>query len=154
MNSEQVMFSPKSMDDIVYNQSVTAQRFSMILLAVFAAVALMLASVGIYGVVSYIVGQRTQEIGIRIALGARPVQVMRWIMSEGARMALVGVAFGLAAALALTRLMASLLYGVSTTDPLTFAGVAILLMGVALAACYIPAWRAMRVDPIVALRHD
>jgi predicted permease len=154
MNSEQVMFEPKSMDDIVYNQSVMAQRFSMILLAVFAAVALMLASVGIYGVVSYIVGQRTQEIGIRIALGARPVQVMRWIMREGARMALIGVAFGLAAALALTRLMASLLYGVSTTDPLTFAGVAILLMGVALVACYVPAWRAMRVDPIVALRHE
>jgi predicted permease len=154
MNSEQVMFEPKSMDDIVYNQSVMAQRFSMILLAVFAAVALMLASVGIYGVVSYIVGQRTQEIGIRIALGARPVQVMRWIMSEGARMALIGVAFGLAAALALTRLMASLLYGVSTTDPLTFFGVAILLMGVALVACYVPAWRAMRVDPIVALRHE
>jgi predicted permease len=154
MNSEQVMFSPRSMDDIVYNQSVMAQRFSMILLAVFAAVALLLASVGIYGVVSYIVGQRTQEIGIRIALGAQQIQVMRWVMNAGARMALIGVACGLAAALALTRLMATLLYGVSAVDPLTFATVAVLLMAVALAACYIPAWRAMRVDPIVALRHD
>lgn len=154
MNSEQVMFSPRSMDDIVYNQSVMAQRFSMILLAVFAAVALLLASVGIYGVVSYIVGQRTQEIGIRIALGAQQIQVMRWVMNAGARMALLGVACGLAAALALTRLMATLLYGVSAVDPLTFATVAVLLMAVALAACYIPAWRAMRVDPIVALRHD
>jgi predicted permease len=154
MNSEQVMFGPKSMDDIVYNQSVVGQRFSMILLAVFAAVALMLATVGIYGVVSYIVGQRTQEIGIRIALGAQQVQVMRWVMNAGARMALIGVFLGLAAALALTRLMANLLYGVSAIDPLTFVVVAVLLMVVALVACYIPAWRAMRVDPIVALRHE
>jgi predicted permease len=154
MNSEQVMFSPQTMDDIVYNHSVVAQRFSMILLVAFAAMALLLASVGIYGVLSYIVGQRTREIGVRIALGAHQSHVMRWVLSEGARMALIGVGFGLAAALVLTRLMARLLYGVSAMDPLTFAAVAGLLMSVAMAACYIPAWRAMRVDPMVALRHE
>lgn len=154
MNSEEVMFSARTMDDIVYNQSVLAQRFSMILLGVFAALALLLASVGIYGVVSYIVAQRTHEIGIRIALGARQSDVLRWVLSEGARMALVGVAIGLAGALVVTRLMAKLLYNISATDPLTFLGVAILLTLVALAACYIPARRAMRVDPIVALRYE
>jgi predicted permease len=154
MNSEQVMFSPKTMDDIVYNQSVMAQRFSMTLLGVFAAVALLLASVGIYGVVSYIVAQRTREIGIRIALGARQSDVMRWVLGEGARMALVGVGIGIAAAFALTRLMSKLLYGVSATDPLTFLAVAVLLTLIALAACYIPARRAMHVDPIVALRYE
>ncbi len=154
MNSEEVMFSPKTMDDIVYNQSVSAQRFSMILLGVFAGVALLLASVGIYGVVSYSVAQRTHEIGIRIALGAGQGDVLRWVLGEGARMALLGVAIGIAAALALTRLMANLLYGVSATDPVTFLGVAILLTLVAVAACCIPARRAMRVDPIVALRYE
>jgi predicted permease len=154
MNSEEVMFSPRTMDDIVYNQSVLAQRFSMILLGAFAAVALLLASVGIYGVVSYIVVQRTHEIGIRIALGARQSDVLGWVLGEGARMALLGVAIGLAGALVLTRLMAKLLYNISATDPLTFLGVAFLLTLVALAACFIPARRAMRVDPIVALRYE
>jgi predicted permease len=154
MNSEQVMFDAKTMDDIVYNQSVLEQRFSMILLGVFAAVALLLASIGIYGVLSYIVGQRTQEIGIRMALGAQQTHVLRSVLGQGALMALFGVAAGLAAALGLTRLMAGLLYGVSAIDPLTFCAVAILLMVVAIAACYIPAWRAMRVDPIVALRYE
>jgi predicted permease len=154
MNSEQVMFSPQTMDDIVYSHSVLAQRFSMMLLVAFAAMALLLASVGIYGVVSYIVGQRTREIGLRIALGAHQSHVMRWVLSEGARMALIGVGFGLAAALVLTKLMAGFLYGVSAMDPLTFAVVAVLLISVAMAACYIPAWRAMRVDPMVALRHE
>src|SRR5580693_5631409 len=154
MNSEEVMFSPATMDDIVYNRSILAQRFSMILLGAFAAVALLLASVGIYGVVSYIVVQRTHEIGIRVALGAKQSDVMRWVLGAGARMALIGVGIGIAAALALTRLMANLLYGVSATDPATFFSVAVLLTLVALAACYIPARRAMRVDPIVALRHE
>jgi ABC-type antimicrobial peptide transport system permease subunit len=154
MNSEQVMYNPQAMDDIVYNRSVVAQRFSMILLVTFAGIALVLASVGIYGVVSYIVGQRTHEIGVRVALGAQQTHVMGWVLGEGARMAAVGVGLGVAAAFVLTRLMARLLYGISATDPLTFATVAALLMIVAMAACYIPAWRAMRVDPMVALRHE
>jgi predicted lysophospholipase L1 biosynthesis ABC-type transport system permease subunit len=154
LNSDNVMYTPMSMEDVVYNQSIGAQRFSMTLLGVFAAVALLLAGVGIYGVLSYIVGQRTREIGIRIALGARRAHVLRWVMAAGARMALIGVAVGIAAALGLTRLMASLLYGVSALDPLTFASVAVMLLVVALAACYIPAWRAMRVDPIVVMREE
>jgi predicted permease len=154
MNAEHVMFNPRTMDNIVYNRSVVGQRFSMILLLAFAGIALLLASVGIYGVVSYIVGQRTHEIGVRIALGAQQIHVLRWVLGEGARMALVGVGIGLATALALTRLMVRLLYGVSATDPLTFSAVAAILMIVAVAACYIPAWRAMRVDPVVALRHE
>jgi predicted permease len=154
MNSDEVMFSPKSMDDIVYNQSMLAQRFSMILLGAFALLALLLASVGIYGVVSYIVVQRTHEIGIRVALGAQQRDVMRWVLAAGARMALIGVGIGIAAALALTRLLTNLLYGVSATDPATFLGVAFLLMLVAIAACYIPARRAMRMDPMAALRQE
>jgi len=116
--------------------------------------ALVLASVGIYGVLSYIVGQRTREIGIRIALGARRSHVLRWVMVEGAQMAVVGVVIGIMAAFGLTRLMAGLLYGVSAVDPLTFGAVAGVLLVVALVACYIPAWRAMRVDPIVVLREE
>jgi ABC-type antimicrobial peptide transport system permease subunit len=126
----------------------------MILLGVFAALALGLASLGIYGVISYLVGQRTQEIGVRLALGAKRVDVLRLILGEGMRMAALGLAAGLLASLGLTRLMAGLLFGVSATDPLTFVSVAALLAIVALAACYIPARRAMRVDPIVALRYE
>ena len=126
----------------------------MILLAVFAALALVLSCVGIYGVISYVVGQRTHEIGIRMALGAQRGDVMRLVLGEGVRMALVGVAAGIAAALGLTRLMAEELFGVTAQDPLTFAVVAILLTLVALLACYLPARRAMRVDPVVALRYE
>jgi predicted permease len=154
MNSEAILFMPRKMSDIVYSDSVLAQRFSMTMLGVFAGMALVLASVGIYGVLSYIVGQRTREIGIRIALGARRSHVLRWVMAEGAQMAVVGVVIGVIAAFGLTRLMAGLLYGVSAVDPMTFAAVAGVLLVVALVACYIPAWRAMRVDPIVVLRHE
>jgi predicted permease len=153
MNAEQVVYGFKTMNDII-SDSVADRRFSMILLGAFAALALVLASVGIYGVISYLVGQRTQEIGIRVALGAQQRDVLRLVLGDGARMTLVGVAAGLLAALGLTRFMArySLLFGVTATDPLTFAGVALLLTAVALAACYIPARRALAVDPLVALR--
>jgi predicted permease len=148
-----VIYTVQTMDEVVSN-SFAARRLSMILLGVFASLALLLACVGIYGVISYLVSQRTREIGVRMALGAQRDDVLRLVLGHGARMALIGVAIGVAAALALTRLMSRLLFGVSATDPLTFAGVAILLTLVALAACYIPARRAMRLDPIAALRHD
>jgi ABC-type antimicrobial peptide transport system permease subunit len=141
------------MEEVVAD-SLAARRFSMILLGVFAALALLLSSIGIYGVISYVVGQRTHEIGIRMALGAQRSHVLRLMLGEGMKMALVGVAIGIAAALGLTQLMASMLFGVSATDPITFCGVALVLTSVALAACYIPARRAMRVDPMVALRYE
>jgi putative ABC transport system permease protein len=149
----EVIYSVETMNDVVAD-SFAARRLSMILLGALAALALVLACVGIYGVISYLVGQRTQEIGVRVALGAQRGDVLRLIMGHGARMALIGVAIGVGAALGLTRLMASQLFGVSAHDPLTFAEVALLLIMVAVAACYVPARRAMRVDPMVALRHE
>jgi predicted permease len=138
----------------VLARSIAEQRFFMTLMGIFAALALVLAGGGIYGVLSYQVARRTHEIGIRMALGANPRDVFRLVLNEGLRVVLVGVAIGTAAALLLTRLMASLLFGVKPTDPLTFAAVAALLVCVALAACYIPARRATHVDPIIALRYE
>ncbi len=142
-----------AMDDLLA-VSLAQQRFNMLLLALFAALALILAAVGIYGAMAYAVNQRTHEIGIRAALGAQRRDVLRLVMRDGAKIALFGIAFGIVGALALTRLMASLLFAVKPTDPATFVGVAMLLALVALAACYIPARRAMRVDPMVALRYE
>ncbi len=153
ISGEQVVYGVETANDLIA-KSLATRRFSVILLGVFAALALLLSSVGIYGVVAYLVGQRTREIGIRVALGAGRTDVLRLVLRHGVKMALIGVAIGLLAALGLTRLMSGLLYGVSATDPLTFLGVAGVLTLVAVAACYIPARRAMRVDPIVALRYE
>jgi predicted permease len=142
-----------AMDELIA-VSLAQQRFNMLLLGLFAALALILAAVGIYGAMAYAANLRTHEIGIRTALGAQRRDVLRLVMRDGAKIALFGIASGIAGALALTHLMASLLFEVKPTDPATFAGVAILLAFVVLAACYIPARRAMRVDPMVALRYE
>jgi putative ABC transport system permease protein len=138
--------------DQLLSASVANERFNLFLLVLFAALALGLAAVGIYGVLAFGVSRRSREIGIRLALGARPRDVLRLVVRQGMQLVIAGVLLGIAGALALTRLMASLLYGVSPTDPATFAVVSALLTMVALIACYFPARRAMRVDPMVALR--
>ena len=153
IDPRQVIYNVQTMDEVVAN-SYAARRLSMILLGVFAALALVLACVGIYGVISYFVGQRTQEIGIRMALGAQRRDILHLVLGEGAKMALVGAAIGIAASLGLTHLMAKQLFGISAHDPLTYASLAVLLILVALAACYIPARRAVGVDPMTSLRRE
>jgi predicted permease len=140
--------------DGLLSRSISPRRFAAVLIGVLAGLALVLSAVGIYGVMSYTVGQRTREIGVRMAMGAHPGNMLALILGRGARLALIGVTVGVLGALALTRFLSSLLFGVAPKDPLTFAGVALLLFGVALAACYVPARRAMRVDPMVALRYE
>jgi predicted permease len=152
-NSQNVISGPQTMNEVIA-ESLARQRFLMILLGAFAAAALLLAGIGLYGVISYLVGQRTQELGVRIALGAGRKDILSLVVNHGMKMALGGVAIGLIAAIGLTRLIGNMLYGVSATDPLTFAVIALLLTGVALAACLAPAWRATRVDPITALRQE
>jgi predicted permease len=152
-NSGMVVHNPEDMEKTVAD-SISNKRFTMTLLGVFALLALLLASIGIYGVLSYMVGQRSKEIGVRMALGAQKLDVLRMILKDGARMTLAGILIGLVGALVLTRLMRSMLYGVKPTDPLTFICVAALLCTIALLACYLPARRAMKVDPMEALRHQ
>jgi putative ABC transport system permease protein len=138
----------------VLNQGLWAPRAAAALLTLFGGLALILAAVGVYGVLSYSVNQQTREIGIRIALGATPTSVLRWVAAQGLRLAGAGVLIGVLAGLALMRYVASLLFGISTHDPQTFAAVAMVLGIVALLACYVPARRATKISPIVALRNE
>ena len=153
MDKDQPVTEVKTMEQIM-TESVSQPLFRMRLLGMFALLALVLASVGIYGLMSYSVSQRTGEIGVRMALGAQPADVLKLVVWNGMRLALVGITIGLAASIAFTRLMASLIFGVSARDPLAFVSVALLLSGVALIACYFPARRATKVDPLVALRYE
>jgi putative ABC transport system permease protein len=152
-NRDMIVYDNESEEEVVAD-SIASQRFSVILLGAFAGLALLLAGTGIYGVLSYLVGQRTREIGVRMALGAQRLDVLRMVLQDGARMTLTGTAIGIVAALGLTRLMASMLFGVKPTDPITFGLVAVVLCGIALLAGYVPARRAAKVDPMVALRYE
>ena len=140
--------------DQVASAAVARTRFTMLLLSVFAGVALLLAAIGIYGVISYSLSQRTHEIGIRIALGAQSTDIIAMVAREGMSLALVGIFAGLLSAIGLTRVMSSLLFGVGVTDPVTFASIGVVLAGVALGACLVPARRALKMDPATALRHE
>ena len=153
IDKDQPVSNVQTMETILAD-SIAQQRFSMVLLAIFAGVALVLAAVGIYGVMSYSVAQRTREIGIRMALGAQTAAVLKLALGYGMKLVLIGIAIGLIGAFALTRLMSTLLFGVTATDPITFALISLLLICVAALASYIPARRATKVDPMIALRYE
>jgi len=147
------VFAVQTMEDVI-GKSVSQRRFALVLIAVFAGLALFLAALGLYGVISYSVTQRTAEIGIRMALGAKETQVLWMIERQGLQLVGIGLVAGIAGALLLTRFLGGMLFGVSPADPLTFLGVTTTLLCVAAAACYLPARRAAQVDPIVALRYE
>jgi ABC-type antimicrobial peptide transport system permease subunit len=153
VNASAAIRDVRTMDEVV-SESLARQRFSMTLIGTFAVVALVLAMVGLYGVLALIVGQRRREIGVRLALGASPGTVVGMLLGEGVRVAALGVVVGLASAYALTRVLQSLLYGISSTDPMTFAGAALFVGVVAVAATWLPARKAARVDPRSALAAD
>ena len=148
-----VVYDTKLLQEIVGN-SIATQRLAMILLSIFSGLALLLSAIGIYGVISYLTAQRTHEIGIRVALGASRSDVLRMVLGQGMKLTLIGIAVGIAAAFGLTRLLAKLVYGVGALDPITFSVVTFVLTCVALFSCYIPARRALRVDPMIALRYE
>ncbi|HSB12045.1 MAG TPA: FtsX-like permease family protein, partial [Blastocatellia bacterium] len=150
---DQPVSNVATMDELLTRET-GSRRLGMILLSAYAGLALLLASLGIYGVLSYLVVQQTSELGVRMALGATQGEILALVMKRGMSWALIGVAIGAVAAFGLTRLMASLLFGIGATDPLTFSSIAVLLVVVAFLACYLPARRATRVDPIVALRYE
>jgi putative ABC transport system permease protein len=150
LDKDQAVFNIATMEELV-SESIALRRFSMLLLGLFAVLALILAAIGIYGVIAQSVSQRTHEIGIRMALGAQARDVLKLVIGQGMSLTLIGIVVGLAGAFALTRLLASLLFGVGTTDPMTFLWIPVLLAAVSFLACYLPARRAARLDPIKAL---
>jgi putative ABC transport system permease protein len=147
------IFNVKTLERVV-SDSIAQPRFNMVLLGIFAGLALILASVGIYGVMSYSVTQRTQELGVRIALGAQRRDIFSLVLKQGIILALIGVGIGLAAAIGLSKVVASVLYGISATDPVTFISVAVIMIAVALVACFFPARKATKVDPLTAMRYE
>jgi putative ABC transport system permease protein len=153
VNKDVPLANVRTMQEVIAN-SVQPRRFSMLLLTIFAAVAMLLAAVGLYGVMSYSVAQRTKEIGVRMALGARRPDVLALIVKQGMALVLMGIAAGTILALGMTRLISGMLFGITASDPLTFVAVAALLGGVAFFANYLPARRAASVDPMVALRYE
>jgi len=153
VDKDQPISSVRTLERIHWD-SVSPQRFNMLLLTVFSAIGLLLAAVGIYGVLSYLVTRRLHEIGIRVALGARRGQILAMVVAQGMGPAILGIGIGLTVAFVLARVLSTLLFGITPTDPLTFASVSVVLLGVALAACCIPGWKATKVDPLVALRHE
>jgi len=153
IDPDQPIYSPRTMNEI-RAESVGQERLNLTLLSLFAGIALVLAIVGIYGVMSYSVTQRTQEIGIRMAIGARPLDVFKMIMGNGMKLALIGVALGLVGAFILTRFMSTMLFGVAPTDAMTFGSISVLLILVALLACYLPGRRATKVEPTISLRYE
>ena len=153
VDKDQPVSNVQTMDQVVA-ASISKERFQSLLLGLFAGLALLLACVGLYGVISYSVAQRTHEIGVRVALGAKPVDVLRLVIRQGMGLTIVGLILGVAVGSAVTRVLSDMLYGVSTRDPLTFVGAPLLLLLVAFLACYIPARRATRIDPLAALRYE
>jgi predicted permease len=153
VNADLPLASVRTMQD-VYDQSLAQTSFTLVMLGIASAMALVLGVVGIYGVISYVVGQRRHEIGIRVALGARSGDILRMVLVQGGKFAATGIACGVVASLGLTRLLSAMLFGVSASDPVTFASVVAVLVGVTLLASSIPARRALRVDPMMALRHE
>ena len=153
LDPDQPVSNIRTMDELL-DRALSQAKFSLLLFGLFAALALVLAAIGIYGVMTTAVTQRTHEIGLRMALGAQKRDVLRMVIGQGMILVLIGIAAGLASAVALTRLMATLLFGVSPTDPMTLAVITSLLAVVAMLACYIPARRATKVDPMVALRYE
>jgi putative ABC transport system permease protein len=153
IDKDQPVYNIRTMAQML-NESIAQRRLNMLMLGAFALIALVLAASGIFGLMAYTVAQRTHEIGIRMALGAQKSDILKLIFGQAMSLTMIGLGLGLAAAFALTRLMSGLLFGVSSTDPLTFLSLALFLAAVALIACYIPARRAIKVDPMIALRYE